>query len=86
MHHATPWRISEAVLCFPIRAQGQLTAFVALGQQLHGEAYGVDDCDLLRGIAHHVGAFSLMRNYPKNAKPRLNWKRCIGFPCSVCMT
>jgi len=42
-------------LCFPIRAQGQLTAFVALGQQLRGEAYGTDDCDLLHGIAHHVG-------------------------------
>jgi putative PEP-CTERM system histidine kinase len=44
-----------AVLCFPIRTQGQLTAFVALGKQLHGEAYGTDDCDLLHGIAHHVG-------------------------------
>ena len=47
---------SGAALCFPIRAQGQLTAFVALGKQLHGEAYGTDDCDLLRGISHHVGA------------------------------
>ncbi|OAI43796.1 hypothetical protein AYO43_02490 [Nitrospira sp. SCGC AG-212-E16] len=47
---------SGAALCFPIRAQGQLTAFVALGQQLRGEAYGVDDCDLLRGISQHVGA------------------------------
>jgi hypothetical protein len=45
-----------AALCFPIRAQGQLTAFVALGKQPHGEAYGTDDCDLLHGIAHHVGA------------------------------
>jgi hypothetical protein len=44
-----------AALCFPIHAQGQLTAFVALGNQLHGEAYGTDDCDLLHGIAHHVG-------------------------------
>src|SRR5215831_4204822 len=47
---------SGAVLCFPIRAQEQLTAFVALGKQLHGEAYGTDDCDLLSGISHHVGA------------------------------
>jgi putative PEP-CTERM system histidine kinase len=47
---------SGAALCFPIRVQGQLMAFVALGQQLRGEAYGVDDCDLLRGISHHVGA------------------------------
>ena len=47
---------SGAALCFPIRAQGQLTAFVVLGKQLHGEAYGIDDCDLLRGISHHVGA------------------------------
>jgi putative PEP-CTERM system histidine kinase len=44
-----------AALCFPIRAQGQLTAFVALGKQIHGEVYGTDDCDLLRGMAHHVG-------------------------------
>ena len=43
-------------LCFPIRTQGQLRAFVALGQQLRGEAYGTDDCDLLHGIAQHVGA------------------------------
>ena len=45
-----------AALCFPIRAQGRLTAFVALGRPLHGGAYGTDDCDLLRGISHHVGA------------------------------
>ncbi|HLZ34743.1 MAG TPA: XrtA/PEP-CTERM system histidine kinase PrsK [Nitrospira sp.] len=51
-----PLVASGAALCFPIRAQGQLTAFVALGRQLHGEAYGTDDCDLLRGISHHVGA------------------------------
>ncbi|MGH7183768.1 MAG: XrtA/PEP-CTERM system histidine kinase PrsK, partial [Nitrospiraceae bacterium] len=44
-----------ATLCFPIRAEGRLTAFVALGKQLHGEAYGTDECDLLRGISHHVG-------------------------------
>lgn len=47
---------ADVAICFPIRAQGQLAAFVALGTQLHGEPYGVDDCDLLRGIAHHVGA------------------------------
>jgi|GEM_PF-794365 len=45
-----------AALCFPIRAQGGLTAFIALGRPLHGETYGTDDCDLLRGISHHVGA------------------------------
>ena len=43
------------ILCFPILAQGRLTAFVALGAPLHGEVYGTDDCDLLRGISHHVG-------------------------------
>jgi len=51
-----PLRGTDVALCFPIRARGRLTAFVALGAQLHGEPYGVDDCDLLRGIAHHVGA------------------------------
>jgi putative PEP-CTERM system histidine kinase len=51
-----PLADSRAALCFPIRAQGQLTAFVALGAPLHGENYGTDDGDLLRGICHHVGA------------------------------
>src|SRR5215472_1793040 len=51
-----PLAASDAVLCFPIRAQGQLAAFGALGRPLHGEAYGTDDCDLLSGISHHVGA------------------------------
>lgn len=51
-----PLTASGAALCFPIRAQGQLMAFMALGKQRGGELYGTDDCDLLRGIAHHVGA------------------------------
>lgn len=42
-------------LCFPIQIQGQLLAFIALGPPLRGERYGTDDCDLLRGISHHVG-------------------------------
>ncbi|MCP9452260.1 MAG: PEP-CTERM system histidine kinase PrsK [Nitrospira sp.] len=44
-----------AELCAPIYAQGRLIAFVVLGKQPHGEPYGVDDHDLLRGICHHVG-------------------------------
>jgi putative PEP-CTERM system histidine kinase len=51
-----PLADSGVALCFPICAHGQLTAFIALGTSLHGEPYGVDDCDLLRGISHHVGA------------------------------
>jgi putative PEP-CTERM system histidine kinase len=51
-----PLADSGVALCFPICAKGQLTAFIALGKSLHGESYGVDDCDLLRGISHHVGA------------------------------
>jgi len=51
-----PLADSGVALCFPIRAKGRLTAFIALGKSLHGEPYGVDDCDLLRGISHHVGA------------------------------
>jgi putative PEP-CTERM system histidine kinase len=43
-------------LCLPILAQQKLTAFVALGGQAGGEGYDTDDCDLLSGIAHHVGA------------------------------
>ena len=45
-----------AELCFPIRIQDQLVAFVVLGKQPRGEPYGTDDCDLLHGICHHVGA------------------------------
>lgn len=51
-----PLTRSGAELCFPIRAQGRLVAFIVLGKQLRGDAYGTDDCDLLRGICHHVGA------------------------------
>ncbi|MGA6826460.1 XrtA/PEP-CTERM system histidine kinase PrsK [Nitrospira sp. NS4] len=51
-----PLARSGTVLCFPIRTEGRLSAFVALGQQPHGEDYGTEDCDLLRGISHHVGA------------------------------
>jgi putative PEP-CTERM system histidine kinase len=51
-----PLIAAGVALCFPIRTQGRLTAFIALGRQLRGEAYGVDDCDLLRGLSHHVGA------------------------------
>lgn len=57
-----PLTQAGAVLCFPIRAQGQLVAFVMLGKQPHGESYGSDDSDLLHGICHHVGAlFSHVR-------------------------
>ena len=51
-----PLAASGVVLCFPIRAQGHLKAFMALGHPLHGEAYGADDGDLLQGISHYVGA------------------------------
>ncbi|MFO0699150.1 MAG: XrtA/PEP-CTERM system histidine kinase PrsK [Nitrospira sp.] len=50
-----PFSSSGMVLCFPIHTHGRLIAFIALGRPLHGEAYGSDDCDLLRVIAHHVG-------------------------------
>jgi putative PEP-CTERM system histidine kinase len=50
-----PLGSSGAALCFPIRAQGRVIAFIALGPQLRGEPYGTDDEDLLRGIAHHAG-------------------------------
>lgn len=50
-----PLLSSGIVLCFPIHIHGQLMAFIALGKQLHGDPYGVDDCDLLRVIAHQVG-------------------------------
>jgi putative PEP-CTERM system histidine kinase len=46
---------SSTNLCFPIRVRGRLIAFLALGRPLHGEVYGTDECDLLRGMSHHVG-------------------------------
>ncbi len=45
----------EAKLCSPIYVQDRLAAFVILGTQPRGERYGIDDCDLLRGICHHAG-------------------------------
>ena len=53
--NSDPLMPAGVALCFPIRAQGRLTAFIALGRPLHGGIYGTDDCDLLRGISHHVG-------------------------------
>jgi len=50
-----PLTAAGVALCFPVRSQGRLMAFIALGRQLRGEAYGADDRDLLSGIAHHVG-------------------------------
>jgi len=47
---------SGAALYLPILAQGKLAAFVAFDRQADGEAYDMDDCDLLSGIAHYVGA------------------------------
>jgi putative PEP-CTERM system histidine kinase len=47
---------SGTVLCLPVRAQGKLAVFVTFERQTHGEMYDTDDCDLLSGIAHHVGA------------------------------
>lgn len=44
-----------AELCFPIRVQDRLMAFIVLGGQPRGEPYGTDECDLLHGICHHVG-------------------------------
>lgn len=51
-----PLARAGARLCFPIRTQNRLGAFVVLGDQPHREPYGTDDRDLLHGICHHVGA------------------------------
>jgi putative PEP-CTERM system histidine kinase len=51
-----PLATLRVVLCFPIREHGQLKAFMALGHPLHSDDYGADDCDLLQGISHYVGA------------------------------
>ena len=47
--------ISHAKLCIPIKSSGELMGFVTLSEALYHERYGPDDCDLLKGIAHHVG-------------------------------
>lgn len=46
---------SGIVLCFPVHSHGKLIAFLALGKPRSKDGYGVDDCDLLRVIAHQVG-------------------------------
>ncbi|MDQ6734663.1 MAG: GAF domain-containing protein, partial [Nitrospirota bacterium] len=47
------WELTKAVLCVPLRSDNRLVGFVALSQE-RGAAYGTDDADLLRAIAHHV--------------------------------
>jgi hypothetical protein len=47
--------VTRAVLCVPVRSQGELIAFVALGPERGGEAYEIDDRNLLRAITHHAG-------------------------------
>jgi len=47
------WEHTKAVLCVPLRSDNRLVGFVMLSQE-RGAAYGTDDADLLRAIAHHV--------------------------------
>jgi putative PEP-CTERM system histidine kinase len=47
------WEMTKAVLCVPLRSENRLVGFVTLSQE-RGAAYGTEDADLLRAIAHHV--------------------------------
>jgi putative PEP-CTERM system histidine kinase len=47
------WDMTRAVLCVPLRSENRLMGFVTLSQE-RGAAYGTEDADLLRAIAHHV--------------------------------
>jgi putative PEP-CTERM system histidine kinase len=47
------WDMTKAVLCVPLRSDNRLVGFVTLSQE-RGAAYGTEDADLLRAIAHHV--------------------------------
>jgi hypothetical protein len=46
---------TEAVLGVPVLGAGELVAFLVLGPGPAGRGYDLDDRDLLRAIAHHVG-------------------------------
>jgi putative PEP-CTERM system histidine kinase len=46
---------THAVLGVPLRGAGELVGFVALGTGPTDAGYDLDDRDLLRAIAHHVG-------------------------------
>ena len=48
-------RATQAVLGVPLRGAGELVGFVALGPAAGGDAYDVDDRDMLRAITHHAG-------------------------------
>jgi len=48
-------RATHAVLCVPIRSEDRLLAFFTLSREFRGEPYGMEDFDLLRTIANHVG-------------------------------
>jgi len=45
---------TRAVLCAPIRTEGQLIGFLTLGPERGGD-YGPDDRNLLRAMSHHAG-------------------------------
>jgi putative PEP-CTERM system histidine kinase len=47
--------ITQATTFVPILADRELVATITLGGEPQGATYGVDDCDLLRAIAGHVG-------------------------------
>ena len=47
------WDVTKAVLCVPLRSGDRLIGFVTLSQE-RGAAYGTQDADLLRAVAHHV--------------------------------
>lgn len=62
------WRqATEAVLLAPLRSQGQLLAFVALGPARRNEPYGTDDRNLLRAITHHA---SVLLSHARLAQDR----------------
>lgn len=48
-------RATRAVLCVPLRMESELIGLIALSGDVAGVAYGQDDHDLLRAMAHHVG-------------------------------
>ncbi len=48
-------RNRRAALLVPILCGRRLLAFISLSRDQEGREYGVDDCDLLRAIASHVG-------------------------------
>ena len=75
---------THAILGVPIRSGERLMAFILLSADPRKTSYGVDDCDLLKTIAHHVGVLLSHAGLPMSAEPPRRSKPSTIWRHSAC--